>query len=139
MTLSVFTPSQIISLEDGAADMFMNTILTPDASRQIQAVQTYREEMMAKAIKLPLTNGIDEVKKKMILSGLADLKEGERFLCNGAKISDLDSPEARYYLRLVSYLNDGKNRSPQEAQNMAREEQSEFAIRSKETEPGSSD
>lgn len=139
MTLSIFTNSQIISLEDGAADMFMNTILTPDASRQVQAVQTYREEMMARAIKLPLTNGIDEVKKKMILAGLADLKEGERFLCNGAKISDLDSPEARYYLRLVGYLNDGKNRTPQEAQNMAREEQSEFSIRSKEIEPASSD
>lgn len=139
MTLSIFTNSQIISLEDSAADMFMNTILTPDASRQVQAVQTYREEMMARAIKLPLTNGIDEVKKKMILAGLADLKEGERFLCNGAKISDLDSPEARYYLRLVGYLNDGKNRTPQEAQNMAREEQSEFSIRSKEIEPASSD
>lgn len=132
MTLSIFTNSQIISLEEGAADMFMNIILTPDASRQVQAVQTYREEMMARAIQLPLTNGIDEVKKKMILSGLADLKEGERFLCNGAMISDLNSPEARYYLRLVAYLNDGKNRSPQEAQNMAREAESAYAIRSKE-------
>ncbi len=139
MTLSVFTNTRIISLEDGAADIFMNTILTPDASRQIQAVQTYKEEMMAKAIKLPLQNGIDEVKKKMILAGLADLKEGERFLCNGAKISDLDSSEARYYLRLVGYMNDGKNRSAQEAQNMAREAESEFTIRSKEIEPSSSD
>lgn len=139
MTLSVFTNTQIISLEDGAANMFMSSILTPDASRQIQAVQTYEKEMMTKAINLPLTNGVDEVKKKMILSGLADLQVGDRFLCNAAKITDLHSPEAQYYLCLVGYLNDGKNRTPQEAQNMAREEQSAFTIRSKETEPGSSD
>jgi len=131
MTLSVFTNTQIVSLEDGAADMFMNYILTPDASRQIQAIQTYEPLMMTRAINLPLQNGIDEVNKKMILAGLADLKTGDRFLCNGAKITDINSPEANYYLRIVSYMNDGENRSAQEAQNRAREDEKAFTIHSK--------
>lgn len=131
MTLSVFTNTQIISLEDGAADMFMNYILTPDESRQIQAVQTYEEAMMTRAINLPLTNGIDEVNKKMILSGLADLEAGERFLCNAAKITDLESAEAKYYLRLVGHLNDGNELTPEQAQTKARIEDREFTIMSK--------
>ena len=131
MTLSVFTNSQIISLEDGAADMFMNYVLTPDESRQVQAVQTYEKVMMTRAINLSLTNGIDEVNKKMILAGLADLKVGDRFLCNGANITDIESPEAKYYLRIVINMNDGENRSAQEAQNRAREDESEFKIQSK--------
>ena len=131
MTLSVFTNTQIISLEDGAADMFMNYILTPDESRQVQAVQTYEEAMMTRAINLPLTNGIDEVNKKMILSGLADLEPGDRFLCNGAKITDLESPEAKYYLRLVGNLNNGQNLTPEQAQVKARLDDKEFTIMSK--------
>lgn len=131
MTLSVFTNTQIISLEDGAADMFMNYILTPDASRQVQAVQTYDETMMTRAINLPLTNGIDEVNKKMILSGLADLQPGDRFLCNGAKITDIESPEAKYYLSLVGNLNNGQNLTPEQAQVKARLDDKEFTIMSK--------
>jgi len=134
MTLSVFTNTQIISLEDGAADMFMNYILTPDESRQIQAVQTYEEEMMTRAINLPLTNGIDEVNKKMILAGLADLQAGDRFLCNGANITDLESAEAKYYLRLVGNLNNGQNLTPEQAQVKARLDDKEFTIMSKVTE-----
>ena len=131
MTLSVFTNTQIISLEDGAADMFMNYILTPDESRQIQAVQTYEEEMMTRAINLPLTNGIDEVNKKMILAGLADLDVGNRFLCNGAEITDLESPEALYYLRLVGNLNNGQDLTPEQAQVKTRLEDKEFTVMSK--------
>lgn len=131
MTLSVFTNTQIISLEDGAADMFMNYILSPDESRQVQAVQTYETKMMSKAINLQLRNGIDEVKKKMILSALADLKEGDRFLCNAAKITDLDSPEAKYYLRLVKNLNNGENLAPEQAQLKARADEKEFSVFSK--------
>lgn len=131
MTLSVFTNTQIISLEDGSASMFMNYILTPDSANQIQAVQTYEEGMMTRAINLPLTNGIDEVKKKMILSGLADLKVGDRFLCNAAHITDLDSAEAKYYLRLVGNLNDGQNLTPEQAQVKARMDDKEFTIMSK--------
>ena len=131
MTLSVFTNTQIISLEDGSADMFMNYILAPDGSRQIQAVQTYEESMMTKAIKLPLTNGIDEVNKKMILAGLADLEVGNRFLCNGAKITDLESSEAKYYLRLVGNLNNGQNLTPEQAQVKTRVEDKEFTVMSK--------
>ncbi len=131
MTLSVFTNTQIISLKDGAADMFMNFILTPDESRQIQAVQTYEEAMMTKAINLPLTNGIDEVNKKMILAGLADLEVGDRFLCNAAEITDLESPEATYYLRLVGNLNNGQDLTPEQAQVKTRVEDKEFTIMSK--------
>lgn len=133
MTLSVFTNTQIISLEDGAADMFMNYILTPDESRQVQAVQTYDETMMTRAINLPLTNGIDEVNKKMILAGLADLQAGDRFLCNGANITDLEAPEAKYYLRLVGNLNNGQNLTPEQAQVKARLDDKEFTIMSKVT------
>lgn len=131
MTLSVFTNTQIISLKDSAADMFMNYVLTPDESRQIQAVQTYEEAMMTKAINLPLTNGIDEVNKKMILAGLADLEVGDRFLCNAAEITDLESPEAKYYLRLVGNLNNGQNLTPEQAQVKTRVEDKEFTIMSK--------
>ncbi|PHR59037.1 MAG: hypothetical protein COA44_02495 [Arcobacter sp.] len=131
MTLSVFTNTQIISLEDGAADMFTNYILSPDESRQVQAVQTYEEKMMTKAINLTLTNGIDEVKKKMILAGLADLEVGDRFLCNGAKITDLDSPEAKYYLRLVGNLNNGQDLTPEQAQVKTRLEDEEYTVMSK--------
>ena len=131
MHLSVFTNTQIISLQDSAADMFMNYILTPDESRQVQAVQTYEEEMMTRAINLPLTNGIDEVNKKMILSGLADLNAGDRFLCNGAEITDLESPEAKYYLRLVGNLNNGQDLTPEQAQVKTRVEDKDFTIMSK--------
>ncbi len=131
MTLSVFTNTQIISLEDGAADMFMNYILTPDESRQVQAVQTYEEKMMTRAINLPLRNGIDEVNKKMILAGLADLETGDRFLCNRANITDTESAEAKYYLRLVGNLNNGQNLSPEQAQAKARADEKEFDILSK--------
>jgi len=131
MTLSVFTNTQIISLEDGAADMFMNNILTPDEARQVQAVQTYDDTMMTRAISLPLTNGIDEVNKKMILAGLADLQPGERFLCNGANITDLESAEAKYYLRLVGNLNNGQNLTPEQAQVKTRLDNKEFTIMSK--------
>ena len=131
MTLSVFTNTQIISLKDDAANMFMNYILTPDENRQIQAVQTYEEVMMTRAINLPLTNGIDEVNKKMILAGLADLEVGDRFLCNAAEITDMESPEAKYYLRLVGNLNNGQNLTPEQAQVKTRVEDKEFTIMSK--------
>lgn len=131
MTLSVFTNTQIISLEDDAANMFMNYILTPDESHQIQAVQTYEEAMMTRAIGLPLQNGINEINKKMILGGLADLKAGDRFLCNAAKITDLESPEAKYYLRLVGNLNNGQGLTPEQAQVKTRIEDKEFTIMSK--------
>ncbi len=131
MTLSVFTNNQIISLEDGAADMFMNYILTPDESRQIQAVQTYEEEMMTRAINLPLRNGIDEVNKKMILAGLADLEVGNRFLCNAAHITDMESAEAKYYLRLVGNLNNGQDLTPEQAQVKTRIEDDKHTVMSK--------
>jgi len=130
MTLSVFTNTQIISLEGGAADMFTNYILSPNAKMQIQPVQTFEQKMMNKAINLQLKNGIDEVNKKMILAGLADLEEGDRFLCNGAKITDIESTEAKYYLRIVTNLNNGENLTPAQAQGRARNDEKEFIIQS---------
>ena len=131
MTLSVFTNTQIISLEDDAANMFMNYVLTPDENRQIQAVQTYADPMMHKAINLPLRNGIDEVNKKMILGALADLKAGDRFLCNGANITDVESPEAQYYFALVANLNNGQDLTPEQAQVKTRVENKEYTVMSK--------
>ena len=132
MNLSVFTNTQIISLDGGAADMFTNYVLAPDEKMQIQPVQTYNMTMMNKAINLQLRNGLDEVKKKMILAGLADLEEGDRFLCNGATITDLESTEAKYYLRIVSNLNNGQDLTPAQAQARARIDEKEFIMMSKE-------
>jgi len=134
MTLSVFTNSQIISLEDGAADMFTNFVLTPDEKMQILPVQTFEQKMMNKAINLQLRNGIDEVNKKMILAGLADLKDGDRFLCNGAKITDIESTEAKYYLRIVQHLNNGENLTPSQAQARARIDETEVIVQLKKQE-----
>jgi len=128
MTLSVFTHSQIISLDGGAADMFTNYVLSPDEKMQIQPVQTYDMTMMNKAINLQLRNGLDEVKKKMILAGLADLKEGDRFLCNGATITDIESTEAKYYFRIVANLNNGQDLTPSQAQARARIDEKEHVI-----------
>jgi hypothetical protein len=134
MTLSVFTNTQIISLEEGAADMFTNYVLSPDEKMQIQPVQTYNMTMMNKAINLQLRNGLDEVKKKMILAGLADLEEGDRFLCNGAKITDLESTEAKYYMRIVRHLNNGEDLTPSQAQARARIDETELIVQLKKEE-----
>lgn len=128
MSLSVFTNSKIISLDDSNQDIFMNYVLTPDENNQIQAVQTYAEIMMTRAIALPLQPGIDDVTKKMILAALADLEVGDRFLCNRAVIDDVSSPEAKYYLRIVGFMNDGQNCTPEEAQEKARNSEKEFDV-----------
>ncbi len=128
MSLSVFTNSQIISLDDSNQDIFMNFILTPDENNQIQGVQTYAEIMMTRAIALPLQPGIDEVTKKMILAALADLETGDRFLCNRAVIDDVEGAEAKYYLRIVGLMNDGKGRTAEQAQYEARNVEKEFDI-----------
>jgi len=122
MSLSVFTNSQIISLDNHAKDLFMNYVLSPDENRHIAGVQTYKEEMMHKAIALPIQKGLDEVTKKMILGGLADLKVGERFLCNAAVIDDVQSPMAAYYFQIVKYMNDGQGLTAEQAQAKARYE-----------------
>lgn len=131
MTLSVFTNSQIISLQGNAASVFLHTVLTPDANNTIEAVQTYEEVMMTRSIALPLGAGIDEVNKKMILSGMADLEVGDRFLCNAAVIDDINSNEAQYYLRLVANLNNGQDLTPEQAQAKTRIESDEIAFMSR--------
>ena len=128
MSLSVFTNSGIISLTDENQDAFMSRVLTPDTNNKIQGVQTFVPEMLSKAMALPLTNGIDEATKKMILAAFADLKAGDRFLCNPAVITDIESAEAKYYLRLVSLMNDGTNKTPNEAQELARNVESDFDV-----------
>jgi len=126
MSLSVFTNSQLISLDDHAKDLFMNFVLTPNEKNQITGVQTFEEAMMNRAIALPIQKGLDEVTKKMILGGLADLKVGDRFLCNGASISDIKSPMAVYYFQIVHYMNDGHELTAEQAQAKARYENKDF-------------
>ena len=126
MSLSVFTNSQLISLDNHAKDLFMNFVLTPNENNQIAGVQTYEEAMMNRAIALPIQKGLDEVTKKMILGGLADLKVGDRFLCNASVIDDLQSPMATYYFQIVKYMNDGHNLTAEQAQAKARYENSDF-------------
>ncbi len=128
MSLSVFTNSGIISLTDENQDAFMSRVLTPDANNQIQGVQTFIPQMLSRAMALSLTNGIDEATKKMILAAFADLKAGDRFLCNPAVIADIESAEAKYYLRLVGLMNDGTNKTPNEAQELARNVESDFDV-----------
>ena len=128
MSLSVFTNSQLISLDNHAKDLFMNFVLTPNEKNQIDGVQVYEEAMMNRAIALPIQNGLDEVTKKMILGGLADLKVGDRFLCNASVIDDLKSPMAAYYFKIVNYMNDGENLTPEQAQAKARYENSDFSF-----------
>jgi hypothetical protein len=126
MSLSVFTNSQLISLDGHAKDLFMNFVLTPDEKRQIAGVQTYEEVMMTRAIALPLEKNMDEVTKKMILGGLADLQVGDRFLCNAAVIDDMHSPMAQYYFKIVEYMNDGNELTAEQAQAKARYENTMF-------------
>jgi len=128
MSLSVFTNSQLISLEDHAKDLFMNFVLTPNENNQIDGVQTYTQAMMDRAIGLVIQKGFDEVTKKMILGGLADLKIGDRFLCNASHIKDFNDPMAKYYFQIVTYMNDGQNLSADQAQAKARYENSDFNI-----------
>lgn len=128
MSLSVFTNAQLISLDNHAKDLFMNFVLTPNEKNQIAGVQTYEEAMMNRAIALPIQKGLDEVTKKMILGGLADLKEGDRFLCNAATIEDIKSPMASYYFQIVSYMNDGQGLTAEQAQAKARYENREFTF-----------
>lgn len=129
MSLSVFTNSQLISLDNHAKDLFMNFVLSPDENNQIAGVQTYEEVMMTRAIALPIQKGLDEVTKKMILGGLADLKVGDRFLCNASVIDDLQSPMANYYFQIVNYMNDGHNLTAEQAQAKARYENSMFEFK----------
>lgn len=128
MSLSVFTNSQLISLDNHAKDLFMNFVLTPNEKNQIAGVQTYEEAMMHRAIALPIQNGFDEVTKKMVLGGLADLKVGDRFLCNAAVIDDMKSPMATYYFQIVSYMNDGQELTAEQAQAKARYENKDFTF-----------
>ena len=80
---------------------------------------------------MPLQNGITETVRYEITEGLADLHEGDRFLCNGAVIKDETSIEAKYYLRIVSLMNGGSGMSPEEAQTIARAEEEAYIIQTK--------
>ncbi len=129
MSLSVFTNSQLIALDGHAKDLFMNYVLTPDENRQVAGVQTYEQAMMDKAIALPLQQNLDEVTKKMILGGLADLQIGDRFLCNPSGITTTDDPRAQYYFKIVEYMNDGNDLTPEQAQAKARYENTMFEFK----------
>lgn len=134
MRLSVFTNTKLITLENGAKDIFMNVILTPDENNQVMPVQEYDPQMLQRAKNLPIGNGIDELIKNEIIEAFEDLSEGDRFLMNKAFITDIKSAEANYYWRIVALLNDGSKRTPNEAQAVARMGEREFNIRFKENE-----
>jgi len=131
MRLSLFTNTKLITLEDGAKDIFMNMVLTPDENNQVMPVQEYDEMMMHRVKNLPLSNGIDEMIKNEIIEAFEDLKEGDRFLMNQAFITDIEGAEAKYYWRIVALLNDGSKRSATEAQGIARMGERKFDVRYK--------
>jgi len=132
MRLSVFTNTKLITLENGAKDIFMNVILTPDKNNRVMPVQEYDHHMLQRARNLPNGNGIDELIKNEIIEAFEDLNEGDRFLMNKAFITDIKSAEANYYWRIVALLNDGSDRTPNEAQTVARMGEREFNIKLKE-------
>lgn len=132
MRLSVFTNTKLITLENGAKDIFMNVILTPDENNQVMPVQEYDPQMLQRAKNLPIGNGVDALIKNEIIEAFEDLNEGDRFLMNKAFITDIKSAEANYYWRIVALLNDGSNRTPNEAQAVARMGEREFNIKLKE-------
>jgi hypothetical protein len=132
MRLSVFTNTKLITLENGAKDIFMNVILTPDEYNQVMPVQEYDPQMLQRAKNLPIGNGVDALIKNEIIEAFEDLNEGDRFLMNKAFITDIKSAEANYYWRIVALLNDGSNRTPNEAQAVARMGEREFNIKLKE-------
>lgn len=134
MRLTVFTNTRIITLEGGAKDIFMNLVLTPDENNQVMPVQTYVPAMMRRVENLPLGNGIDVFIKSQIIEAFEELKEGDRFLMNKAFITDIKGSEAAYYWRIVALLNDGSERTPNEAQSVARMGERDFNIKLKESE-----
>ena len=129
MRLSVFTNTKLFTLEGGAKDIFMNLILTPDENNQVMPVQHFDEKMLLRAKNLTLGNGIDAMIKNEIIEAFEELKAGDRFLINKAYITDIKGAEAVYYWRIVALLNDGSQRSANEAQAVARIGEREFDIR----------
>ncbi len=106
----------------------MNYVLTPDDTNQVQAVNTFNQKMMNRAINLPLRFGLDEVGKKLILNALADLKDDDRFLLNASAPQSSEDNDARFYLKIVHYLNDGSARTPEQAQAAAKYDFTDFNI-----------
>jgi len=134
MRLTIFTNSKVITLEGGAKDIFMNLVLTPDENNRVMPVQVYEPAMMTRAGNLVTGNGMDEVIKREIIEAFEDLRDGDRFLMNKAFITDIRGAEAAYYWRIVALLNDGSNRSANEAQAVARMGEREFTIKLRDAE-----
>lgn len=117
MRLTVTTPTKMISLGFLAKDMFLRTVLMPDENGLYDPVQSYENEMLEKAATLPLEGGFNERIKNGLLEALAELKEGEKFLCSGHWVLDFKSKEAQYLWEVVRLLNEGTNL--EEAQKIA--------------------
>ncbi|MCJ7764747.1 MAG: hypothetical protein MUP09_02280 [Thiovulaceae bacterium] len=131
MRLSVFTNTKIFTLEGGAKDIFMHLVLTPDENNQVMPVQHFDAKMLQRAKNLTLDNGIDATIKNEIIKAFEELHEGDRFLMNKAFVTDIKGGEVAYYWRIVALLNDGSNRTPNEAQAVARIGEREFNIKLK--------
>ena len=106
----------------------MNYVLEPDENQQVQSVNRFDAKMMQRAIDLPLRFGLDEMGKKRILLALSDLSEGDRFLLNMYVPKDEEDVEAKFYMKIVHYLNDGSSRTPSQAQAAAKYDFMEYHI-----------
>jgi len=129
MSLSIFTNTKLISLEDGVKEIFMHKVLRPDENNQVMPTQTFSAEMMERAAALVVDEKMTQFYKREIIEALEDLKEGDRFLMNTAQITNIESAEAKYYWRIVALMNDGSERTPTEAQGIARMGEREFDVR----------
>ena len=110
----------------------MNYVLQPDENNQVRSVNRFDGAMMQRAIDLPLRFGLDEMGKKQILLALADLSEGDRFLLNAYVPKQEEDTEAKFYMKIVHYLNDGASRSPEQAQAAAKYDFMDYHIVSRE-------
>lgn len=108
MRLTITTHTKMISLGIFAKDIFMNHVLWSDENDQFDTVQTFRPDMLVAAKTLPLNGGIDEKVKQGVIDALSELKDGDRFLVNGAWVVDFKSREAKFYWKVVEMLNEDK-------------------------------
>ena len=128
MSISIYTNSMFTTLASPTKEVFMNYVLEPDENNQVGAVHQFSQKMMNRAINLPMRFGLDEIGKKMILHALADLNETDRFLINASTPQSLEESDAKFYQKIVFYLNDGTNRTPEQAQAAAKYDFMDFNI-----------
>jgi len=128
LSISIYTNTFFTTIDSPIKEVFMNYVLTPDDNNQVVPVNQFDQKMMNRAINLPLRFGLDEVGKKMILNALADLKENDRFMINASAPQSIEDNDAKFYLKIVHYLNDGSARTPDQAQAAAKYDFTDYNI-----------